>query len=186
MFIDCETVDEDDFFDPADAAEKYNVWALKQLLRPHMMYASSFYHDRTHVTELNPFRSSDLSTNRMKELPLLVLHFAFEHGYTDLSIDAVVAETRLRIRRHNLLCPSGFDLENWVSTFLLASHGDYNSHPSLQKIIQRELSATDAFLDELASPPPSSDHALSITISIPSEATPVTSGGECDRIPGSV
>lgn len=39
--IDLQTMDKGDFFDLADAAEKYDVWSLKQLLRTYMPCVSS-------------------------------------------------------------------------------------------------------------------------------------------------
>ncbi|TFK98776.1 hypothetical protein BDV98DRAFT_194109 [Pterulicium gracile] len=78
--IDLQTMDKGDFFDLADAAEKYDVWSLKQLLRTYM-------------------------PNYMERFPLLVLHFALTHGDTTLGVDAAAKAVHHRIN----VAPAHFD-----------------------------------------------------------------------------
>ena len=84
---DPHTMEECDLFSLAEAAEKYDVWSLKQLLRTWMVA-------------------------NVGKCPAKIFEFALLHGYTALGVDAAV----VGMQRRKKLDLSDFAQAKWVST----------------------------------------------------------------------
>lgn len=82
-------MEEGDLFALAEAAEKYDVWSLKRLLRTWMF---------AHVGKC----------------PAKIFEFALLHGYTALGADAAVIE----MQRRNKLDLSQFAQAKWVGSLI--------------------------------------------------------------------